>query len=93
LNSIHIEFVTDIDNDEIKRLMKYNSGLDINRINPIIGDYICIDHAFKIYMKVVSRSWILINGSPSKIIIKLTDPLDNHDYKQTFLEFISFKRK
>jgi len=89
MTPVHIEFKTDIYNYELKRLLKYNSGLTIERINPLIGDYICIDNAFNLYMKVISRSWILINGSPDRLIVKLTEPFDNDEYKDSFLSWIT----
>lgn len=92
LRPVHIEFVTDIDNNVLKRILKYNSGLDINRINPLVGDYICVEHAFGLYMKVISRSWILVNGSPDRIVIKLTDPFENDEYKMSFLEWLQLTK-
>jgi hypothetical protein len=90
---VYVQFVSDIEKHDIQHKMKYNSNLDINRINPLIGDYICIDHAFSLYMKVISRSWILINGVPEKLVIKLTDPCENHEYKDAWIEYMILRNK
>ena len=93
LRPVYVQFVTDIDNRDVQHKMKYNSNLDINRINPLVGDYVCIDHAFKIYMKVIQRSWVLINGCPEKLVVKLGDPCDIHEYRDAWMEFLTFRDK
>lgn len=90
---VYVQFVSDIDNFDIQHKMKYNSNLDINRINPLVGDYVCIDHAFKIYMKVIQRSWVLLNGVPEKLVVKLGDPCENHEYRDAWIEFLTFRNK
>lgn len=56
--------------------MRYNSGADISKINPLVGDFVLVYHdsELKVHMRVSERSWRLINGSPRELVVTLEAP-------------------
>lgn len=58
-----VNFRTQI--DCCRKYMGQNSGLQLSSINPLVGDSVRVYHdsKFEIWMKVIERSWVLINGS------------------------------
>lgn len=69
-----VKFLTNI--DCCKRFMNQNSGLPLERINPLIGDYIRVYHdtGFEVSMKVVERKWVLTNGTSPELHVWLASP-------------------
>ena len=67
-------FTTSI--DCCRLFMNSNSGMPLHRINPMVGDLFRVnqDSKLQIWMKVLSRKWLLTNGSTPELIVSLGLP-------------------
>ena len=87
-----IEFCTDVLHPCIQQRMKYNSGVAIDRINPMVGDFVLVYHdsELKVHMRVSERSWRIINGSPQKLVVVLEAPYEETHpaYSYAYYKFI-----
>lgn len=86
---MNVRFESEIDIYFLKMVMKHISILPLESINPMVGDLVQIYHdsEIKLYMKVKSRKWEMINATPTSLIVTLTC---TDDYSEdSFLSFLS----
>lgn len=87
-----VEFWTDEIYPCIQQRMKYNSGVTIDRLNPMVGDFVLVYHdsELRVHMRVSERSWRLVNGTPEALVVVLEAPCERTHpaYSYAYWKFI-----
>ena len=84
-----VRFESEIKVQFLKYAMKHIGTLPLETINPMVGDVVQIYHDsdMKLYMKVKSRMWEMINSTPTCLIVTLTCT-DEYNCPDEFVNFL-----